>query len=125
MTRKNRRTRNKSIRKVERRVRSKRSNRKDKSRRKQRRTNRKQRRTNRKQRRTIRKQRRTNRKQRRVKRELYGGASEGGPVVQPGQAVPQPEGQQVQQKVKNTYPGQEIARQRLKAAEEYVEAIRN
>ena len=93
MTRKNRRTRNKSIRKVERRVRSKRSNRKDKSRRKQRRTNRKQRRTNRKQRRTNLKQRRTNRKQRRVKRELYGGAGE-----PPGDAAPQSplEGPEVQ-----------------------------
>jgi len=79
MTRKNRRTRNKSIRKVERRVRNKRTNREDvKSSRKQRRTNRKQRRTNRKQRRTNRKQRRTNRKQRRVKRELYGGAEPAG-----------------------------------------------
>jgi hypothetical protein len=82
MTRKNRRTRNKSIRKVERRVRSKRSNRKDKSGRKQRRTNRKQRRTNRK-------QRRTNRKQRRVKRELYGGAGEPpGGAEPPGAAAP-------------------------------------
>ena len=91
MTRKNRRTRNKSIRKVERRVRNKRTTREDvKSSRKQRRTNRKQRRTNRKQRRTNRKQRRTNRKQRRVKRELYGGTNPAGDTPPPDAIAPSP-----------------------------------